>query len=70
MINAAEKELLDKLESSYIRDAGYRSRGSRFNSQHYQIFRDVVGLERGPLNLVNTTQELFERNISGSSQKK
>jgi hypothetical protein len=30
----------------------YRSRGSVFESQRYQIFREAVGLERGPLGLV------------------
>jgi hypothetical protein len=34
---------------------------SGFNSQRYQIFWEVVGLELGPLSLVSTTEELFER---------
>jgi hypothetical protein len=44
---------------------------SRFDSRCYQIFWEVVGLERGPLNLVglergplnlvSTTEELLER---------
>jgi hypothetical protein len=34
--------------------------------QHYQIFWEVVGLERGPLSLVGTTEELLERKSSGS----
>jgi hypothetical protein len=37
-----------------------------FESRRYQIFWDVVGLERGPLSLMNTTEELLERNSSGS----
>jgi hypothetical protein len=36
------------------------------NSRRYQIFSEVVSLERGPLTLVSTTQELLERNSSGS----
>jgi hypothetical protein len=32
----------------------------------YQIFWEVVGLERGPLSLVSTTEELLVRNSSGS----
>jgi hypothetical protein len=40
---------------------------SRFYSQHYQIFWEVVGLERGPLSLVSTTEELLDRKSSGSS---
>jgi hypothetical protein len=30
------------------------------------IFREVVGMERGPLSLVNTIEELLGRNSSGS----
>jgi hypothetical protein len=37
---------------------------SGFDSRRYQIFLDVVGLERGPLNLVNTIWELLERKIA------
>jgi hypothetical protein len=39
---------------------GYRSRGPGFDSRHCQIFREVVGLERGPLSLVRITEELLE----------
>jgi hypothetical protein len=45
---------------------GYRSRGSRFDSRRYQIFREVVGLERGPLSLVRIIVELLEWKSSGS----
>jgi hypothetical protein len=31
----------------------------------YQIFREVVGVERGALSLVTTTEELLERKSSG-----
>jgi hypothetical protein len=37
-----------------------------FDSRHYQIFWEVVGLDRGPLSLVSTTEELLGRNSSGS----
>jgi hypothetical protein len=40
---------------------------SGFDSQHYQIFWEVVGLERGPLSLVSTIEELLRRKNSGSS---
>jgi hypothetical protein len=40
---------------------------SGFDSQHYQIFWEVVGLEQGPLSLVTTIEELFERKSSSSS---
>jgi hypothetical protein len=33
---------------------------------HYQIFWEVGGLERGPLSLVITTEELLEKRSSGS----
>jgi hypothetical protein len=39
---------------------------SGFDSRRYQIFREVVGLERGPLSLVSTIEELLERKSSGS----
>jgi hypothetical protein len=39
---------------------------SGFDCRRYQIFRVVVGLERGPLRLVSTIQELLERKSSGS----
>jgi hypothetical protein len=38
---------------------------SVFDSRRYQIFWEVVGLERGPLSLVSATEELHERNSSG-----
>jgi hypothetical protein len=31
---------------------------------HYQIFWEVVGLERGPLSLVRTTEELLESKVA------
>jgi hypothetical protein len=46
--------------------SGYRSRGPGFDSRRYQIFWEVVGLERGPLSLVRTTEELLEWKSSSS----
>jgi hypothetical protein len=40
---------------------------SWFNSRHYQIFWEVVGLERRLISLVSKTGEEFGRKISGSS---
>jgi hypothetical protein len=37
-----------------------------FHSRRYQTFREVVGLERGPLSLVSTIEELLGRKCSGS----
>jgi hypothetical protein len=39
---------------------------SGFDSRLYQIFWEVVGLERGPLSLVSTIKELLGRKRSGS----
>jgi hypothetical protein len=36
-----------------------------FDSRHYQK-KKVVGLERGPLSLVSTIEEILERKSSGS----
>jgi hypothetical protein len=43
-----------------VRVPGYTSRGPGFNSRRYQIFWEVVGLERGPLSRV-IIEELLER---------
>jgi hypothetical protein len=39
---------------------------SGFDSLRYQIFCEVVGVERGPLSLVRTIEELLGRKSSGS----
>jgi hypothetical protein len=39
---------------------------SWFDSRSYHSFWEVVGLERSPLSLVSTTEELLERKSSGS----
>jgi hypothetical protein len=39
---------------------------SGFDSRPYQIFWEVVSLERGPLSLVNTIEELLGRKSSDS----
>jgi hypothetical protein len=49
-----------------VRVPGYRSRGPGFDSRRYQIFWEVVCLDRGPLSLVTTIEELLERKSSGS----
>jgi hypothetical protein len=40
---------------------------SGFDSRRYQIFWEVVGLERGPLSLMSTIEELLGRESSSSS---
>jgi hypothetical protein len=42
---------------------------SGFDSRRYQIFWEVVGLERGPLSLVSTIKELLGRNIAAPVKK-
>jgi hypothetical protein len=41
-------------------------RRSGFDSRLYQILWEVVGLERGPLSLVSTNEELLDRKSNGS----
>jgi len=53
-------EIQDRLCGLVVRVAGYRYRGPGFDSRRYQIFWVVVGLERGQLSLVRSTEELLE----------
>jgi hypothetical protein len=45
---------------------GYRSRGSGFDSRCYQIFWEIMVVERSPFSLVRTTAELLEWKRCGS----
>jgi hypothetical protein len=49
-----------------VRVLGYRSRNPGLDFGRYQIFWEVVGLERGPLSLVMVIEELLEWKSSGS----
>ena len=51
----------DRLCGLVVRVSGCRYRGPGFDPRRYQIFWVVVGLERGPLSLVRSTEELLER---------
>jgi hypothetical protein len=53
--------IYDRLYGLVVRVPGCRSRSPGFDSQRYQIFWEVVGLERGSLSLVSTIEELLER---------
>jgi hypothetical protein len=35
-----------------------------FDSRHHQTKKKVVGLERGPLSLVSTNEELLDRKVA------
>jgi hypothetical protein len=50
--------------------SGYRSKGPGFDSWLCHIFWEAVGLERGPLSLVNIIEELLEWKSSGSGFRK
>ena len=52
--------LKDRLCGLVVSVSGYRCRGLGFDSRRYQIFLVVVGLERGPLSLVRSVEELLE----------
>jgi hypothetical protein len=43
--------------------------GSGFDSRRSQIFWEVVGLERGPLSLLSTSEELLGRKSSSSGME-
>jgi hypothetical protein len=51
----------DRLCGQVVRVPDNRSRSPGFDSLHDQIFWEVVGLERDPLRLVSTSEELLER---------
>jgi hypothetical protein len=57
--------LSDRLRSLVVRAPGCRSRDG-FDSRRYQISREVMGLEWGPLSLVSTIEELLVRKSSSS----
>jgi hypothetical protein len=58
--------VIDRLCGLVVRVPGYKSNGLGFDSRHYQIFWVVVGLERDPLSLLSTIEELLERKSSDS----
>jgi hypothetical protein len=62
--------ILDPLCGLVVRVPGYCSRDSLFDSRHYQIFGEVMGLERDPLSLVSIIEELLEWKSSGSGSRK
>jgi hypothetical protein len=57
---------LDRFSGLVVRVPDYRPRSPGFDSRRYKTFWEVMGLERGPLSLVSTIEELPGRNISDS----
>jgi hypothetical protein len=57
---------IHRLYGLVVRVSGYRSRGPEFDSRPYQIFWEIRGLERGPLSLVRTIEELMAWKSSSS----
>jgi hypothetical protein len=56
---------IDRLCGLVVRVFGYRSGGPGSIPGHYQKKKkEVVGLERGPLRLVSTTEELLDRKVA------
>jgi hypothetical protein len=53
---------------SSIQSSWLQIRRSGFDSRHYHK-KKVVGLERGPLSLVSTTEELLDREVAASVYK-
>jgi hypothetical protein len=53
----------DRFCGLVVRVLGYRSGGPGSILRHYQK-KQVVGLERDPLSLVSTTEELFDRKVA------
>jgi hypothetical protein len=51
---------VDHLCGLVVRVSGYRYRGLGFDSRRYQICWVIVGLERDPLSLVRSIEELLE----------
>jgi hypothetical protein len=54
----------DRLCESLVKSFWLQIQMSGFDSQRDHIFREVVGLERGPLSLVSTTEELLGRKVA------
>jgi hypothetical protein len=60
----------DRLCGLVVNVTGYTSRGPRFDFRRYQIFWELVGLERGPPILVSTIEGATGRKSSSSGLEK
>jgi hypothetical protein len=57
--NHMDIKIQDRLCGLVVTVSGYKS-NSGFDSRRYEIFFEVLGLQRGPLILVRITEELLE----------
>jgi hypothetical protein len=55
--------IVDRLCGLVVKSSWLQIRRPGFDSRHYQK-KKVVGLERGPLSLVSTTEELLDRKVA------
>jgi hypothetical protein len=62
--NDKKHNKIDRLCGLVVRVSGYRYRDPGFDSLHFQIFWEALCLERGPLSLVRTTEELLEGKVA------
>jgi hypothetical protein len=58
--------ILDSICGLVVRVPGCRSRGPGSDSRRYQIFREVVSLERGSLSLVSTVEKLLGKKVAAA----
>jgi hypothetical protein len=63
-LNPLWKSQPDRLCGLVVSVSDYRSGGPGFDSRRYQIFWEIVGLERGPLSLVRIIEELLGRKVA------
>jgi hypothetical protein len=54
---------VDRLCGLVVKSSWLQIRRPGFSSRHYQK-KKVVGLERGPLSLASTTEELLNRKVA------
>jgi hypothetical protein len=59
---ASDRDQRDRLCGLALRVLGYRSGGP--GSIHGTTRKKIMGLERGPLSLVSTTEELLDRKVA------
>jgi hypothetical protein len=61
--------LLDFIKDCLCQRSWLQIQRLGFESRRYQIFWEVVGLERGPLSPVSTIEELLDRKVAAPVYK-